>query len=68
MLILTRRIGEGVLIGCDASVPLLLTVAELFAAGPIVVTVENICKGQVRLGFKADPLFKILRDELAGKK
>ena len=64
MLILTRKPGQAVVIdlieGLDPRTP----VGELFARGPIEVTVAKIEGGHVRLGIEADTRFRILRDEL----
>lgn len=64
MLVLTRRPGETVLIdlaeGLDPRTP----VGELFAQGPIEIMAVGCKQSQVKLGFSADPRFRILRGEL----
>ena len=49
MLLLSRRIGESILIYPD-DVPEGMTVAELFADGPIEITVTDTKAPQCKLG------------------
>lgn len=67
MLVLTRRPGETVLIdlaeGLDPRTPL----GELFAQGPIGVVMIGCNGSQTKLGFSADPRFRILRAELCSE-
>ena len=64
MLILTRKVGQAVIIdaveGLDPQTP----IGDLFAQGSIEVRVTNINGGHVRLGIQADKRFRIRRDEL----
>ena len=66
MLILTRRIGQRLLIeplhGLDPATP----VGELFREGPIVITVCRVDCQQVRLGIDADANLLVVRQELHG--
>lgn len=65
MLILTRKAGESFVIALgdvDPNTP----VGELFARGPIQITVTCVRQHQLRLGIEADTRFLILRSELMG--
>lgn len=66
MLILTRKPGQLLTIEPHKTLDLLTPVYELFAYGPIEVTVLRIRGSQVRLGIQADPRLQVLREELAG--
>ncbi len=64
MLILTRRPGESVFIDIAESVDPDMTVAELFADGPIEIVILGVKGNQVRVGTQASDRLTILRDEL----
>ena len=66
MLILTRTVGRGVLIGLAPDVSQEVTARALFAEGPIKVLIAEVGRRYVRLGVEADPRLVILRDELVG--
>jgi sRNA-binding carbon storage regulator CsrA len=63
MLMLTRKIGESVLIFPSDNLDPSMTVKELFIKGPITVTVCST-SNQVRLGIDAPSFLRILRNEL----
>jgi sRNA-binding carbon storage regulator CsrA len=63
MLMLTRKIGESILIYPSDNLDPSMTVKELFIKGPITVTVCSTSH-QVRIGIDAPSLLRILRDEL----
>ena len=62
MLILTRKTGQGVTIQPNHEVDPAITIAELFAAGPIEIVVKQIRGNQVKLGIQAHQGFMVLRD------
>lgn len=64
MLILTRRPGQVVMIDLMEGVDPRTPVGEVFGQGPIQVVLVDIRGTQVKLGFSADPRFRILRGEL----
>ncbi len=64
MLILTRKPGQAVEIDLMEDLDPRTPVGELFAQGPIEIVVTSIRGEQVKLGFTADPRFRILREEL----
>lgn len=64
MLILTRRPGESFFIKPAENVDPRMTVAELFASGPIEVAVLGVKGNQVRVGTQASDRLNIVRDEL----
>lgn len=64
MLILTRTMGQSILIYPVHDLPEDLTVAQLFANGPIEIIVDETRKHQVKIGIKAPDELKILRTEL----
>lgn len=65
MLILTRKEGESLHLSLDPNAPCELTARELFAAGPIVVTLTELRDfGGVRLGIEAPQEVIVLREEL----
>lgn len=64
MLVLTRRVGEGLRIRLAPGVSGTLTVEELFADGPIEVVVLGVRGNQVKIGIQADKRLVILREEL----
>jgi sRNA-binding carbon storage regulator CsrA len=63
MLVLSRKIGESVLISPLDNLDPAMTVKELFSKGPITITIRSIAR-QVRIGFDAPQNLRILRDEL----
>ncbi len=64
MLILTRRPGESLRIEPASVVSTEADPLGWFADGPIRVSVNSVRHRQVRIGIKAPPALKILRDEL----
>ena len=64
MLILTRRTDESLVIQPAEGIDPNMTVAKLFAAGPLVVQVLAINGQQARLGIDAPAALAIVRDEL----
>jgi sRNA-binding carbon storage regulator CsrA len=64
MLVLTRRPDESLIIQPAQGIDPTMTVAELFAAGPLVVEVLAVNGPQVRLGIDAPQALAIVRDEL----
>ena len=64
MLIITRRIGETFLLYPDASLDPRMTVAELFAAGPLEIGVFGIKGSQARIGIDAPTSFHVVRREI----
>lgn len=67
MLVLGRRVGEVVRISLADGVSPQTTIGDLFHSGPIELVVTRIAGKEVKIGIEADPRFKILRAELAGK-
>lgn len=65
MLNLTRTAGQSILIYPD-DIPADMTVAELFADGPIVIKAKWFSDSghQVALGVRAPGGLKVMRDEL----
>jgi len=61
---LTRRPGELQFINLAKSVDPNMTVGELFADGPIEVSILDVKGNQVRVGTQASNWLSILRDEL----
>lgn len=64
MLVLTRRPDESIHIQPTEGIDPGLTVAELFAAGPLVVEVLGTKGNQVRIGIDAPRALAVIRDEL----
>lgn len=65
MLILTRKEGESLYLSLHPNTPCDLTAHELFAAGPIVVTLTELRDfGGVRLGIEAPLEVLVRRQEL----
>ncbi len=64
MLILSRREGEELFFGLAADVDPKMTVAELFADGPIRIVFEDFPSNKVRLAIDAPDGIEILRGEL----
>lgn len=63
MLTINRRSDESVFI-FPKDVPEGMTVAELFADGPIEILIRRIDAQQVKMGIDAPKALTILRDEL----
>jgi sRNA-binding carbon storage regulator CsrA len=64
MLILTRRMNQGFVIGPGPTLDPATSVAELFRAGPIEITVGQIRGTRVKFAVLADSRLLILRKEL----
>ncbi len=64
MLTLTRREGEELVFEPDPDIDPKMTVAELFADGPISVFVEEFVSNKVKLSIDAPDGIEILRGEL----
>ena len=64
MLILTRRVGQSLMIGPGATLDPSMSVGELFSQGPIEVMVSSMSGGRVKLNIVADRRLLILREEL----
>ena len=67
MLILTRREGEAILISMAENADPNLTLAELFANGPLQLQIKKISGKQVSLSFDAPRELLILRNELENR-
>jgi len=63
MLVLTRSARQSFYIYPE-DVPQDMTVAELFAEGPIEVSVAEVRGRQVKIGINAPPELTVLRNEL----
>ena len=63
MLVLTRKPGQQLLIYPDSALPPGLSVAELFASGPILVVVKRVDRSQASLGIEAPRWLRIDRAE-----
>lgn len=66
MLVLTRRVGEALLLLPSDDLDPDMTVAELFRDGPVVVRVEEVRRSQAAIGIEAPKEFLVLREELGG--
>lgn len=64
MLVLSRRCGESLLIFPDEGVASELTVAELFAGGPLEITIVKFNGRQARIAIDAPAELMVLRSEL----
>lgn len=64
MLVLTRKPGEAIRIDLMEGVDVETPVGELFAGGPIEVTVTGVKRMQVKIGVRAERRFRVLRGEL----
>ena len=62
MLILTRRTAEFLIIQPEVDIDPAMTVAELFAAGPLGIHVLGVKGNQVRIGISAPQALNIVRD------
>jgi len=69
MLILSRRDGESIQIGLDPTAPPGMTVAELFASGPILVMVMVMGQHdkQTKLGIDAPRSLAVSRLKLVAR-
>ncbi|WP_346380733.1 hypothetical protein [Acidithiobacillus sp.] len=67
MLILSRHEGESPTISLDSDIDPAMPVRELFVAGPLVITVQDIHRSVVQVGGPADPRLTVLRSELAAR-
>lgn len=65
MLVLTRKPGQKIRVMPAAALDPHLTVAELFAKGPIEIVVTHVQGLQVKLGVHAPRELLVLREELA---
>lgn len=65
MLVLTRRVGESVLIYPSDEISPDTLVSELFASGPIQLTLTRINGNQARIGIVAPDELIIAREEVA---
>jgi sRNA-binding carbon storage regulator CsrA len=65
MLVLTRRVGESILIYPSTTMRPDMTVQELFGDGPVRITVTRISGGQSRIGIIAPEALSIAREEIA---
>lgn len=64
MLILTRKPGQSVCIDLMEDVDPSTPIGDVFSHGPIEIRITHIRNKDVKLGFKADARFLILRLEL----
>ena len=64
MLILTRKPGQRITIEPDARLDLRTPIGEVFADGPIEVSVGRVDGLQIKLAIHAHPCLQILRAEL----
>ncbi len=64
MLILSRRIGERIMIDLADNVDPHLPAHGLFANGPLEIRIAHIRGGQVKVGLVVDQRLRILRAEL----
>lgn len=64
MLVFTRRNGESFVLYPATTLDPHMTVAELFADGPIEITVTEMKPHQVRIGIEAPPKILVFRSEL----
>jgi sRNA-binding carbon storage regulator CsrA len=65
MLVLTRRVGESVLIFPADTLDPHMTVAQLFESGPIRLTLTRVNGNQARVGIVAPESLTIAREEVA---
>lgn len=64
MLVLTRRVGEDILLELGDGIPADMTVGDLFKAGPIVLSVCAVGCNRARIGMAAPGELTIRRGEL----
>lgn len=67
MLILTRRIGETLIIEPAPGIDPDMTVRELFEAGPVLVTLLGTKGNQSRIGIDAPGNLNVVRSEIRGR-
>ena len=67
VLTLTRKNQEAIFINPDQGVDPNMTVAELFANGPIEIVVHRIKAGSAAISIKAPDELKVVRSELLDK-
>ena len=67
MLVLTRRVGEAIHIYPSENMDPSMTVGELFAEGPLTVTLTRINGAQARIGIVAPEALAIAREEVSEK-
>ncbi len=67
MLVLSRKLGEAIVISPGIEVDNSMTVAELFSEGPIKIEIRQTKGRQVKLGFDAPRSLSIKRYELVNK-
>ena len=65
MLVLTRRVGESVLIYPSDTLDPDTTISQLFANGPIRLTLTRVNGSQARVGIAAPDSLTIAREEVA---
>ena len=67
MLVLTRRQGQSILIQPSSDLDPSMTIADLFAEGPVEVAILGIDGKQIKVGIDAPKTLSVLRNELADK-
>jgi len=67
VLTLTRKNQEAIFIQPDVSIDSNMTVAELFAKGPIEIVVHRIKAGSAAVSISAPNELKVVRSELLDK-
>ena len=63
-LVLRRRVGESILISPQDGIDPATPISEIFADGPIEITINEIIGSRVSLDISAPDEILILRDEL----
>lgn len=66
MLVLSRRVGEVLILRPRDEAVAALTIGELFADGPIVISVSAVRGSRVKIAIEAPAALKVLRGELVG--
>ena len=66
MLVVSRKENESITIEPADGIDPSLTVGEVFARGPIVLTVAHVASRRVRITIDAPSVLKILRTEAGG--
>lgn len=64
MLVLTRRVGETILIFPADTMPPEMKVRDLFKQGPVRITLTRIAGSQARVGIVAPEMLAIAREEI----
>ena len=67
MFVITRRRGQSFFIARTVGVDPDMKVSELFAEGPIKVTITGTLAGEVGIGIDTPKTLTVLREELAGR-